>query len=1138
MRKTSIALSIAAALTAPALVASASTKAGRQVNPNVPRHIPSTIRAIHGSTLYDQTGTADVGAQVLHDSNSPSYDSEAADDFVVTDAAGWTVTQFNFQTNFNGSTPVDPVYDVVVYPDNAGSPGDTPSCTYAGLAGTLDGSLANVTVPLSSNCVLAQGTYWVSFTPNYHFPPQAFWPTLAGATIGGEGVWRNPGGAYGTTCSTTAWSPITSCTGFLTSPIGGGDTNFTFQVIGTVGGGGGDTCDPGEFCLVTTVGTDAPPACGTTDTIDATVGDQINYCYTVTNNTAVALDYHTLSDNIGGTVFTLMNQSVPAGGTFQYNRVLTAGATETRNSTWTAQDVPPGYAAEVTGGGPGNDRIFCDGFDGTPCADLPGGGFVDITGTGTPLDNGDDEAIAVTMPFSFNLYGSTSNQLCVDNNGFVLFNTTNCPTGGLYTNGSLPDTSLPAAAILPLWDDFDSESGNVYYDTRGTTPNRQFIIEWFNRVHYNGSTNTDGATFELILNEDGTLQFEYSDVDFTGGAEGDCSGGACATIGLQNDETLFNQFSAFEASVTDNSGIKWTPTNPQSFVGTDSVTVNVGAPDINVSPASLSGNVGAGASTTTPLDIQNLGNRDLVWTTDEAPADRHFPSLWAPRYMVPAPNAAERALTMAKARQTAPKSHGKAHRPHSPLGAAVPAYIMDHNFDTGDQFGTIDAANPGTFNAIAPAPADLYKTGTFVANDFTKEYVAAINGSLSIGTIDTTSGALTVLPSSGPPTVSGEIWVGLKWDSSTGTLFGAGCDGTGAGCHLYTVDPITGAVTEGPEITGIDAGGGAFLIDIAIDQSGLMYGVEFFSGDFVAIDKTTGAGTSIGNTGLAPAYVQALDFDLSTNTLYWASYDQNLIGAMYTINLSDGSLTSVGNLANSDEQYAMAIAVPSGPCGTPADQPWLSLNPTGGTTAGGTDTPVTVTIDATGHVDGDTLAGTICVRSNDPDEGTVPVPVEYTVGPGGGNPNIIDSGVLDTTITNDGNGLYINWLTGATCSTASGGGCNVTAQAFDFNPYGSGGLTFWWGIAIADTSFCVWDGTACTPLSSGATIGSGSSFGSGTGTLFRAGGTLYMGFSFVNTNTAAVNYGYAKITTTGATGFPATLNEYWYDNSGAAIVIP
>jgi hypothetical protein len=47
-----------------------------------------------------------------------------------------------------------------------------------------------------------------------------------------------------------------------------------------------------------------------------------------------------------------------------------------------------------------------------------------------------------------------------------------------------------------------------------------------------------------------------------------------------------------------------------------------------------------------------------------------------------------------------------------------------------------------------------------------------------------------------------------------------------------------------------------------------------------------------------------------------------------------------------------------------------------------------------------------------------------------------------------------------------------------------------------------------------------------------------MGFSFTNANTSQVNYGYAKITSTGPSGTPATLNEYWYDNTGAAISIP
>ncbi|MFO1505749.1 MAG: hypothetical protein U1F23_01505 [Lysobacterales bacterium] len=56
-----------------------------------------------------------------------------------------------------------------------------------------------------------------------------------------------------------------------------------------------------------------------------TAGDQVNYCFTFTNNTSSSLDYHTLSDNLDGNIFTLL--AVPGGGApYQYN-VATANNT-------------------------------------------------------------------------------------------------------------------------------------------------------------------------------------------------------------------------------------------------------------------------------------------------------------------------------------------------------------------------------------------------------------------------------------------------------------------------------------------------------------------------------------------------------------------------------------------------------------------------------------------------------------------------------------------------------------------------------------------------------------------------------------------------------------------------------------------
>jgi hypothetical protein len=74
------------------------------------------------------------------------------------------------------------------------------------------------------------------------------------------------------------------------------------------------------------------------------------------------------------------------------------------------------------------------------------------------------------------------------------------------------------------------------------------------------------------------------------------------------------------------------------------------------------------------------------------------------------------------------------------------------------------------------------------------------------------------------------------------------------------------------------------------------------------------------------------------------------------------------------------------PCSAVSDIPWLTVAPTNGSNAGGTNTPVTVTFDSTGLADG-VYTGNLCVTSNDPDPGPgngtdlVVVPVTLTVQP-------------------------------------------------------------------------------------------------------------------------------------------------------------
>ena len=360
----------------------------------------------------------------------------------------------------------------------------------------------------------------------------------------------------------------------------------------------------------------------------------------------------------------------------------------------------------------------------------------------------------------------------------------------------------------------------------------------------------------------------------------------------------------------------------------------------------------------------------------------------------------------------------------------------------------------------------------------------------------------------------------------------------GSASHLWTIDRNTGVATQvGSGITGAGC-----IIAMAVSPDGLMYGIDIVTDSLYAIDKTNGTAALIGSIGFNANYAQDMTFDQSTGILYFAGLDAaTLTDSMYTVDLNTGLATPIAPIGSGGgifEIDAMAIETASGPCAQPEDLPWLTVSPTMGTTAPSGTTPVTLGIDATGYNDGDTLSGTVCITSNDPDEHVVAVPVSVDV-QAGGNPNIIDSGPIDLAIFNDVNGLYINWLTGAICTTASGGGCGSVAGAYNLNAYGSTNLTFFWSGGVAASSDCVMNAANCALLASGATIGPASTFGNGAANLFRAGGVNYLGFQFVNANTTQVNYGYAKFTTTGpTTGYPATLNEYWYDNSGAAITIP
>ena len=99
-------------------------------------------------------------------------------------------------------------------------------------------------------------------------------------------------------------------------------------------------------------------------------------------------------------------------------------------------------------------------------------------------------------------------------------------------------------------------------------------------------------------------------------------------------------------------------------------------------------------------------------------------------------------------------------------------------------------------------------------------------------------------------------------------------------------------------------------VALGIANDGFAYGVSK-EGDFYQIDRSTGAETKKGSTGVEIAdakgqyYTQSGEFDVRTNEFFWASTDKDGKFQLYTVDLGDGHVTPVGGYT----EPAMLVAL-------------------------------------------------------------------------------------------------------------------------------------------------------------------------------------------------------------------------------------
>jgi hypothetical protein len=136
---------------------------------------------------------------------------------------------------------------------------------------------------------------------------------------------------------------------------------------------------------------------------------------------------------------------------------------------------------------------------------------------------GDDASATVPLPFAFPYYGHSYTAAMISTNGAVNFSGTGTP----FTNGPVPSSATPNAAIYPFWDDLEVDASADVSTQTGFPSNPFFLIEWFN-VRIRGTS--DRLSFTVRLRPDGRIEMNYLDIGTS-----PLEHGLSATIGIEDE---------------------------------------------------------------------------------------------------------------------------------------------------------------------------------------------------------------------------------------------------------------------------------------------------------------------------------------------------------------------------------------------------------------------------------------------------------------------------------------------------------------------------------------------------------------------------------------------------------------------------
>jgi hypothetical protein len=143
-----------------------------------------------------------------------------------------------------------------------------------------------------------------------------------------------------------------------------------------------------------------------------------------------------------------------------------------------------------------------------------------------------ETAAGIALGFNFPFYCNTYDEVYINANGFVTLGDNLPPAPGWDDTDNFPfpledDVSnnqefYPIPMIAPFWSDITTMygagggvqgNGKIWWRLDSISSPRRLIVTWEDVFHYkkgnDGDSNTTGNNIQLILYEDGRIQFNY-----------------------------------------------------------------------------------------------------------------------------------------------------------------------------------------------------------------------------------------------------------------------------------------------------------------------------------------------------------------------------------------------------------------------------------------------------------------------------------------------------------------------------------------------------------------------------------------------------------------------------------------------------